>query len=125
MRAAAGAVRRRGQPLIAGDPIAATLGAAARGGIVAIKGLGGFHLACDARNADAVAALRARKQREEKPFAVMVANLASIARAGARRRRRPPPLLATPERPIVLLPQAAGLRTMRCPASRPAWRRSA
>jgi hydrogenase maturation protein HypF len=92
-----------GQP-IEGDPIAQTLALLQAGRIVAIKGLGGFHLACDARNAATVALLRERKQREEKPFAVMVANAAGCAvhaKVGAGETA----LLESPERPIVLLPK--------------------
>jgi len=48
------------------------------GGIVAVKGLGGYHLACDATHPEAVARLRARKHREDKPFALMVVDVATI-----------------------------------------------
>jgi hydrogenase maturation protein HypF len=64
---------------VPGDPITETLRRLQAGDILAIKGLGGFHLVCDARNAQAVAQLRQRKQREEKPLAVMALNAASIA----------------------------------------------
>ncbi len=90
------------------DPLAGTLQRIAAGGIVAIKGLGGFHVVCDARQAGAVAALRQRKAREEKPFAVMVANLASLhglAQAGEAEAR----LLGSAERPVVLLRKAQGV----------------
>ncbi len=94
-----------GSPIAADDVIAEALARIGRGGIVAVKGLGGFHLVCDARNVAAVARLRERKHRDEKPFAVMVANLAS-ARRLARVDDGAAMLLEAVERPIVLLPKA-------------------
>jgi hydrogenase maturation protein HypF len=91
-----------------GDPIAVTLALLQAGKIVAIKGLGGFHLACDAHNATTVATLRERKQREEKPFAVMVADVAAAnrhAKVGAGETA----LLESAERPIVLLEKCGEL----------------
>jgi hydrogenase maturation protein HypF len=69
------------------------------GGILAVKGLGGYHLACDAADEEAVARLRARKRREEKPFAVMAGEAGSLAMVTAEELA----LLAAPERPIVLV----------------------
>jgi len=92
-----------GQP-IEGDPIAQTLALLQAGMIVAIKGLGGFHLACDARNAATVACLRERKQREEKPFAIMLGAVLP-APTFARLTEDDIALLESAERPIVLLPK--------------------
>jgi hydrogenase maturation protein HypF len=89
------------------DVVAAALRLIERGELVALKGLGGFHLACDARNEEAVASLRIAKGREEKPFAVMFANVASIepfARVDDCARA----LLQSRERPIVLLDKLPG-----------------
>jgi len=94
-----------GRALVGTDPVAGALGLLKDGAIIAIKGIGGFHLACDARNAASIARLRERKQREAKPFAVMVAGVASladIAAASAAERA----LLESPERPVVLLGKA-------------------
>jgi hydrogenase maturation protein HypF len=96
-----------GNELAGDDPIVAALKAIQGGRIVAIKGLGGFHLACDARNPDAVTRLRARKQREEKPFAVMFAGAAS-ARDFVVLGEHERAVLESPERPIVLLRKRPG-----------------
>jgi hydrogenase maturation protein HypF len=72
------------------------------GGILALKGVGGFQLVADARNADAVATLRARKRREEKPFAVMMSSLENVRHeclVSVLEER----LLDSPAAPIVLL----------------------
>ena len=92
---------------IDGDPCAETVARIERGEIVAIKGLGGFHLVCDGRNAKAVAELRRRKQREEKPFAVMVAGLASLPHL-AHVSEHEARLLSSRERPIVLMRKHRG-----------------
>lgn len=75
-----------------------------KGEILAIKGLGGFHLVCDATNEAAVQKLRQRKNREEKPFAVMVANLASVEKF-TKLGDSSAALLQSSKRPIVLLPK--------------------
>jgi hydrogenase maturation protein HypF len=69
------------------------------GAIVAVKGLGGWHLACDAANEDAVAALRARKHREDKPFALMTTQPELLAHVAADEAA----LLESRRRPIVLV----------------------
>ena len=79
----------------------------AAGRIVAVKGLGGYHLACDARNAGAVAELRRRKRRGGKPFAVMVADL-DAARRLVTLTPGEAELLTGIRRPIVLLPRRTG-----------------
>jgi hydrogenase maturation protein HypF len=78
------------------------------GKILAVKGLGGYHLACDARNPATVAALRERKYRKEKPFAVMVRSL-DEARRLVNLSSRSEALLSSPARPIVLAPSKTEL----------------
>ena len=72
------------------------------GDVLAIKGLGGWHLACDACNEDAVGRLRTRKHRPSKPLAVMVRDI-EMAHAYAKVSEREAELLESPARPIVLL----------------------
>ncbi len=92
---------------VAEEPLAASVALLRAGRIVAVKGMGGYQLAVDATNEAAVAELRRRKQRDEKPFALMVPDLAtaaSLVRLSPTEER----LLAGPERPIVILPKQDG-----------------
>jgi hydrogenase maturation protein HypF len=91
------------------EPIAFTARQLSRGRIAAIKGIGGYHLACDARNDEAVAELRRRKARDSKPFALMVRDLAQLERL-CRISAEERALLASPARPIVLLARRPGTR---------------
>jgi hydrogenase maturation protein HypF len=100
-----------GRDPVRGDEAALTAARALlrAGGVLAVKGLGGYHLACRAEDAAAVGTLRERKRRGAKPFAVMVADLTAAAQVvdvepvAVR-------LLTGPARPIVLLPRRAGAR---------------
>jgi hydrogenase maturation protein HypF len=74
----------------------------AQGAIVSVKGLGGFHLACDATNPQAVATLRQRKHRVDKPFAVMSLDVETVRRY-CEVQEGEAQLLESPARPIVLL----------------------
>ncbi len=84
------------------DGLAAAVAALRQGAVVAIKGLGGYHLAALAADEDAVATLRARKHREDKPFAVMAADAEAAARL-CRVDETERALLDSPRAPIVLL----------------------
>lgn len=97
----------RGCAMPCDDPVAFVRGQLLAGRLAVIKGLTGYHLACDATSEAAVAELRRRKRRDEKPLALMVADAAEAARLvhldePSRR------LLESPERPIVLIPRRAG-----------------
>ncbi len=96
---------RSGDVLARGDEaLAFAADVLLRGDVLACKGLGGFHLMCDARNEAAVSRLRARKAREDKPFALMVRDLAA-ARSIAEISPAAAALLESAEAPIVLLPR--------------------
>ncbi len=87
---------------IDGDPIDRALQAIERGEIVAVKGIGGYHLACDAESERAVAELRRRKRRDAKPFAVMGRDLEALARLGVIGEAEERALLSS-QRPVVLV----------------------
>ena len=89
------------------DAVIAAAAVIAAGRIVAIKGLGGFHLACDATSPDAVQRLRTRKRRDEKPFAVMVADLVAAGQVAVLTPDEEH-LLGSPAHPIVLTTRREG-----------------
>ena len=95
-------VRATGTPEDPAAPVRAAAALLRDGEIVAIKGLGGFHLACDATDGDAVRRLKSRKRRPHKPLAVMVAGIDELRRH-CRVTAPEEELLMSPEHPIVLL----------------------
>jgi len=91
------------------DPVAAVAAMLRDGAVVAVKGIGGYHLACLAADDGAVAALRARKHREDKPFALMARDLeqaGALIEVGALERE----LLLSAARPIVVARRRPGAR---------------
>jgi len=94
-------IDRESKP-IPGDPVSGAIKFLAAGKIVAVKSLGGFQLACDALNQSAVALLRSRKIREDKPFAVMAPDIETVKKH-AQLSEPERELLESPERPVVLL----------------------
>ncbi|HWY90945.1 MAG TPA: carbamoyltransferase HypF [Solirubrobacteraceae bacterium] len=90
------------------DALAGAARLLAEGAVLAVKGLGGYHLACRAEDEAAVVTLRARKQREDRPFALMVGDLAA-ARRLVFLRDEEAALLQGPARPIVLAPRRTGV----------------
>ncbi len=104
---------------VSGDPLTAAARLLGRGHVLAVKGLGGYHLAVDAASESAALALRARKYREDKPFAVMAADLGAAARL-CEVSSAEAALLSSASRPIVLLNRRpdAGVAAAVAPANR-------
>jgi hydrogenase maturation protein HypF len=96
------AVSPRRETLPTLDPVGAAVAYLEAGLVVCLKGVGGFHLACDAASSEAVHRLRERKRRDHKPFAVMARDLAAARRLGHLREEEAA-LLTSVERPIVLV----------------------
>lgn len=94
-----------------GDAVSQAARLLREGAVVAIKGLGGYHLACDARNRSSVERLRSRKQRDAKPFALMAASVDSLEGL-VELEESAIALLESPERPIVLMPRGPQARSL-------------
>jgi hydrogenase maturation protein HypF len=100
-------VDRTGAQVTSSDQVRTVAAALSAGMVVAVKGLGGFHLACVASDENVVAALRSRKHRESKPFALMVPSLETAGEL-AELSAEEEALLLGRERPIVLAPRRDG-----------------
>jgi hydrogenase maturation protein HypF len=104
--------------VLPGSPIPAAADLLRQGQVLAVKGLGGYHLAVDASSEGGASALRARKHREDKPFAVMVADVAA-ARGLCEVDQAAAALLTSSRRPIVLLPRRpSGIAAAVAPGNR-------
>lgn len=97
----------RGSETASHDPVGYTVSLLKEGAIVAVKGLGGFHLACDALNNGAVIKLRERKRRSNKPFALMVPDIEAI-KIFCHVKPEEEDLLLSSKRPVVLLRKLPG-----------------
>ncbi len=91
-----------------GDPLRETIRLLKKGHIIAVKGLGGFHIACDATNEEAVTTLRRRKRKNNKPFAVMAPDIHAV-RTFCHVSDKEESLLVSEKRPVLLLAKKEGL----------------
>lgn len=107
-----------GAPEEGDDALRAAVGRLTAGAILALKGLGGYHLVCDALNAEAVARLRQRKRREARPFALMARDLDTV-RQLCLLDAPEAELLLSRQRPIVLLRRRPGAEPDVAPAVAP------
>ena len=106
---------KSGSKLNCSDPLAEATALLKAGKIIAVKGIGGFHIACDAANAIAVETIRLRKKRKGKPFAIMCRDVAAAKRLaiiGDAEEK----ILTSPKRPIMLLQKSAAYDLPECVA---------
>lgn len=102
----------KGKETLTVDPMKEAIGLLKQGKILAVKGLGGFHIACDAFNAAAVERLRTVKRKSNKPFALMAPDMESV-RLYCFASAAEEELISSPQRPIVLLKKKEGIELPR------------
>jgi hydrogenase maturation protein HypF len=114
------ALRTASGEFVGGSAIDEAVGILSRGEVLAVKGIGGYHLMVNAGNESAVAELRRRKHRDEKPFAVMFPSLAAV-RMAAETSAEEEDLLKSPAAPVVLLKRRPGAALAPALAPRNPW----